>query len=620
MRHMNRALLIWGVLSGVLLGDVRASRSHARLPGKLSDRGPIRLCWQRGPLATASRPEQIKAERGRFEEKRIFLGSFRRAVDFCISEKDGLCWVLNDLSDNMNVVDLHEGRLAGSFGGFISPQACHYLPTSNRLLVVDEARDSRGAVVRLLDAATGVEKKQIAVRDWRAYRISSTALSEDETTLWLVTACTHSSLYGPVRSVLYKIDLRSGRSELCMGPARPDMETGTTAPGRMACVLGPNGRLFFWGHEPNTISEYDTSAGEARCFLRLEEEFDILAADADRGRLYVCFAAGNIAEVDTDKAALASTIETNGRVTAMCLVPHVQELVYLVEGSGEAQVLDARTLDNKYAINLPGITKGAEGAVAKMCFDKGAKTLVVAARNGNALVLYDTLSGAARVLDVGNPTCVRVGPGGERIYICHAQTGNISMVDAKTDKFLGTIQLGGSLWDVDFLHKKNHAVVADVAGARVVLLDLDTLKILREFITEQKPWRVIVSEDDRRCLVSFDRLWDFESSGRAVLDFKSGIVTRVRTSELREAWPQIPKREYSLAVERRNGGLYVRIPGFLRSTHYVPIGSASARRYLASFGYEMPCVALSPDERWAYVACQISPANAVLLKVAMDTD
>jgi hypothetical protein len=121
LRHMNRALLIWGVLSGVLLGDVRASRSHARLPGKLSDRGPIRLCWQRGPLATASRPEQIKAERGRFEEKRIFLGSFRRAVDFCISEKDGLCWVLNDLSDNMNVVDLHEGRLAGSFGGFISP-------------------------------------------------------------------------------------------------------------------------------------------------------------------------------------------------------------------------------------------------------------------------------------------------------------------------------------------------------------------------------------------------------------------------------------------------------------------------------------------------------------------
>lgn len=568
--------------------------------------------WSAHSPDTICRTKEDRATHEQFVDKKIFLGAFRRAATFCISEKDAICWVLNDLSRNINVVDIRQRRIAGALGRLDGPLAVHYLEQSEQIIVVDEAkRPRRGVTIKFLHPSTGEQTKEIEIDDWRTYRINSAVLSQDESTLWLVTSATMSSLYGSVPSVMYQIGLIREKVEICVGSKKAEIGKVNHDMLQMRCVLDPQGRLFVSGHQPKTISQYDIPSGKLRPLVTLPDEIGILFADSVKARVYASLMRGGIAVIDTDKGELVFVIPTRQAVTAMCTVPETNELLIALKGSHELELVDTNAFDKRGIVILPGGDKGGPVGVAKMSFHAESGTLVAIVREGYGLALYDFQTNSGCFLDVRDPTCVRVDPRGKYAYTCNSGSGNISIVDLSADRFVGTIQIGGSPWDMDFLPGSKCALITDPARKRILTLDLDTHEILNEFSLEKSPYRVISSKDGKSCIVS----WDSFLGDRSILDLGSGRITKAEISDLSaEAWPDIRIYIRSVAIGDKTG-VRVKVPGWLGVEWSIVIGRDTGREYVRLFADNITSVALSADEQWAYIACQKSASNPVLLKV-----
>ena len=567
---------------------------------------------------------EIEADKNVIREmvkSKIPLGAFWGAKDLCISEENGLCWVLNRWS--INVVELKEKQLVGAFGDFHRPLAMRYLTKSNRIIVVDAAREHRGSIIKFYDLETGNLTDEIMIDDNRACKFNSVILSNDESRLWLVTHAARVSMlklsdYDPSRSAMYEVDLDGKKAELCIGEGKAgsDRSDFNGVLGlQMRCVLDAKGRLFLSGHSLKTISQYDETTKTIKDIVKLKNEPCYLNADPVRARLYVIFPEGGITVIDTDKRRLVGEIPTDKVIENMLVLSDTNELLLADKDSHELQVYDAETLEKRGVISLPGTLRGHPKGIGKLAFHKESRTLVAVVRTGFGLALYDCEGGSGVFLNVRDPMSVHVGPKGKLIYTCNKGSGNISVVDLVAERFVGTIEIGGSPFDMEFLPDGRTALISDRTEKRIVVLDLEKKKILKEFKLSKQPISVISSKDGKRCAIASN--WSKKHNDCFIVDLDSGKSERVRISSLvKEDWPGINKTGRAMAIGEKTG-VQIEVPGWIGSKGPILIDGPKETKRVKHFAYDTTSVVLSPDEKWAYITCRFNFSGPVLVKISI---
>ncbi|MFC2172658.1 hypothetical protein ACFLU6_08510 [Acidobacteriota bacterium] len=457
-----------------------------------------------------------------------------------------------------------------------------------------------------LDAETGKLHKSYRFNDSLLDRLSSSVLSPDEQTLWLMTAAFEPPLASYISSVLFRVDLSDGTATRCLGPENPRSRTDWRD---MRVFPGPEDSLYLVGYEPKTISQYFTKRGEVRRVHRIDGEPYQLLADHQNSRMYVLTRERELFVLDGKGNALARRAIDARAITVFCLSPDKIELYIGGSSSNNVTVLDARLLETRRSFTLyePQYLR-SHGGIDMMRFDKSSRTLLAVGRGGGGFFAYDLEKQKSDLVDVRGVCCVRAHPSGEYLYTCNSYSGNISIVDAARGQNLGTIQVGGQPRDIDFLHDDNHAVVADLSGERVVFVDLERKIPVGETKVGGGPVTLEMSEDGKLCYVYL--------GGRrepVLIDTASRKLTH-RPELTQYRWSPDSSRDRTVARDE-NGSVWVEVRGVWSHQGFINVHTHSWCCRIPGRNRNTISVALDTKGRWAYVTCERSSGHPVLRKL-----
>ncbi len=502
---------------------------------------------------------------------RIYLGASRRARDIAISEKDGLCWVLDNLSGVINVVDIERRRLASSITGLEMPLAIHYLPQTKRLLVLDHERESRKNKIVLIDPHDQTDKTVIAVDALSAHRLCSTVVSHDESTLWVSVPSGLSSYYGQTPSYLYEIDIESGTwSERAASvPPRNNGYRLDFSP-NIHCLMDRDGRLIVSGLKPRTISRYNKKTATFDTLVTLKSKVNQIFSDGSTDRVYAVLRTGEVVYFDPYKQKEPVYMGLSGSISS---IQHLGKSETVVLADRQTHTLKTYALPaskQSITIDLPGDKFGFPVGVERLALHEESQTLVAIVREGGALALYDLHKRVGTFLDVKGGWCVRIPPGSELAIVCNRNSDNLSVVDLSTDRFLGTIPVQGQPADIRFRPDGQLGVVFDIDGNAIGVLDVTA--------REMQPKKEHEIPDDL-----------------------------------------LPAEPRTLAIGDRSGN-WVKVPGWIGVEWPIIINNEKGRSYWRLFARNLTSVVLSPDENWAYVLCEKNNGPMLLKVPVRNTD
>ena len=421
----------------------------------------------------------------------IPLGCSFRANDMTLSPDGKKAWICSDYrTPTVYSFDAKEGRCLGAFGRLSQPCVIHYHTADRRLYVVDVSYDlGRGAHVFVFDPATDKPQRTISVEDWRLRHLASVAFSNDGKWLWLTSGHTESSLFGDMPAALFRVDLKEGNWEQLAGPPSDRISsTGLSdRPHRhQLAVSDPGGRLFVTSLKPNTLSVFAAGAKKPADHVDLGFYPEKLCT-VDAGRLLVA-GDGQLVVVDTKQLKVIRRAEFAGKPSAVCTDGRGQRAYVAIAETNTILSVDVSTGKLGRPIDL-GKKAGRDVHGINRLFwaDKPARLIGIAGHKYLPFVLNleDGKFAGDRVRD---PCRLRIDRKSRTGLVCF-QSGHLAVVDLKTDRFAGTILVGGRPTDVVFAGKGT-AIVADRADNCLLRVDLAAAKVTGRIPLTEPPLRL----------------------------------------------------------------------------------------------------------------------------------
>jgi DNA-binding beta-propeller fold protein YncE len=284
---------------------------------------------------------------------------------FSVDVKGNRLFLAAEEHHTIEVFDLHSGKMVHSITGFDTPHSIVYVPTVNRLFVID---GGKGGSCQVLDATTYKVQKSIklsddadavvfdsanhllyvgnggkdAGNDYSLVTVIDTDKAEKVGAIKLPSTNLEAMALQKQGSLLY-VNMRD-KSQIGV----VDRKTGTlvstwqlnkVAHNTPMVLDESNQRLFIAGRKPGVFGVVDTVSGKEIATLPAADGVDDMAFDPATKMIYLACAEGYVNvfhQVDADHYEVAGKVATGNRAKIGILVPELGR--YYVVSSSKAAV------------------------------------------------------------------------------------------------------------------------------------------------------------------------------------------------------------------------------------------------------------------------------------------
>lgn len=155
--------------------------------------------------------------------------------------------------------------------------------------------------------------------------------------------------------------------------------------------------------------------------------------------------------------------------------PNGRYAVVTHRDSGDISIIDiAQAADPAVPAAVRNVHLGGHPAYAVVSAD--SRTIYVSDMMGNSISLVDAGSGAVtdHIPVRGGPWHMTLSPDGRYLYTANVKSGSVARVSARQRRVVATYEVGGTLHGISIADSGKRLFVADMAGSRLVVLDLST--------------------------------------------------------------------------------------------------------------------------------------------------
>jgi YVTN family beta-propeller protein len=203
--------------------------------------------------------------------------------------------------------------------------------------------------------------------------------------------------------------------------------------------------------EAGTVTFFDKATGRVAAVATVGPEPAGIAVDAERQRAYVAVTGGDAVEaLDLSGAGSLERLQLSGgdRPVEVALAPDGRSLLVVNSGSNTVSVVDTRTFVEERRVAVGN----APGAIV---LDPSGRRAFVLNTLGNSVSVVDVVQGTspgggggvapAPTVSVGvdaEPTRAAMDRGGTRVYVGHAGSPYLTVLDAKSLAILQRVYVG----------------------------------------------------------------------------------------------------------------------------------------------------------------------------------
>lgn len=205
------------------------------------------------------------------------------------------------------------------------------------------------------------------------------------------------------------------------------------------------------------------------------------------GKLYVtCDQPPSVLILDPASRRVVQTLPIDQKLPHMLAVTSDERAVFVANsGSGSVSVLHpaaAKRAEAPRVIDVGGIPMG-------VALSPDDRTLYVANRDGNAVVVIDVARGAVlRKIEVpGAPARVALVPGKPWVVATLIEAGDAALVDVARSRVTARVHVGGRAEGLMVDRRGRYAYVAAQADNKVVKLALPDLRPVLTIATDERP-------------------------------------------------------------------------------------------------------------------------------------
>jgi DNA-binding beta-propeller fold protein YncE len=288
---------------------------------------------------------------------------------FAVDVKGNRLFLAAEEHHTIEVFDLHSGKMVHSIAGFDTPHSIVYVPTVNRLFVID---GGKGGSCQVLDATTYKVQKSIklsddadavvfdstnhllyvgnggkdAGNDYSLVTVIDTDKAEKVSDIKLPSANLEAMALQKQGSLMY-VNMRDknqiGVVDRNSGTLVSTWQLSKVAHNTPMVLDEANHRLFIAGRKPGIFGVLDTVSGKEIATLPAADGVDDMAFDPETKMIYLACADGYVNilhQVDADHYEIAGKVTTGNRAKIGVLVPelHRYYVVSSSKGSTPAQL------------------------------------------------------------------------------------------------------------------------------------------------------------------------------------------------------------------------------------------------------------------------------------------
>lgn len=298
----------------------------------------------------------------------------------------------------------------------------------------------------------------------------------------------------------------------------------------------PTGRLFVTNEGTDSISVIQSKTGELEKTIEIGGRPRGIGFSPDRSVVYVALGDDNaIGVIDTQTLEVlrkipagsdpeAFDVHPNGRIylsneddgLASVLDPSTGEIVAEVEvgiepegvavaPDGKRVYVTSESTNMVHVISIPeheviaNILVGARPR--EVAFSADGKFGYVTCEVGGEVVKFDLATNKIvarkklrREIRLVKPKGVRLGPGGEKIWISTGRGNAVAVLDAETLKLEATIPVGVRVWGMAFSADGKRLYVTNGINNDLSEIDVAARKELRRIPTGERPWGVVLDD------------------------------------------------------------------------------------------------------------------------------
>lgn len=221
------------------------------------------------------------------------------------------------------------------------------------------------------------------------------------------------------------------------------------------------------------------------------ENFDI---SADGKTIYVANEDASAASVvDVPSGTVKATIKVGGQPEGVTVRPDADEVWVTSEEGGKLYVLDTKADSVRHVI-----TVGKRPRSVAFTHD-GKRAYAPAEVGGNVTVINATTYRPIATITVpgkgAKPMDAVMAPDDSRVYISTGRGGTVAILDTKSNKFVGTVDVGSRPWGIAFSGDGKQLWTANgPPGNDVSVVNLATDSVVKRIPVGKAPWGVAISK------------------------------------------------------------------------------------------------------------------------------
>ncbi|KKL98644.1 hypothetical protein LCGC14_1822380, partial [marine sediment metagenome] len=452
--------------------------------------------------------------------------------------------------------------------------------------------------------------------DGRLYRVDGAAMSPDGKYMWLSSARFDSSAWGASPPGLFRVDLETGTCEQIAGPphparANPARKYNADQLRPLVLAADPAGRLLATSESRSTVSIYDK--GRKVPSRKVELDFvptHLVALSADRS---LAAGPGRIAVIDTPNSRVERYAKLKGVPTAVCAAPDGQRAFLALHRGDFILVFHAARGKFEKPVSLADLPeinpKRYRDVRTLLALNQPPRLLGLA---GYIPFVIDLRTRTLRqMIGAVDPQGFRIDRKSRKAYVC-SRYGCVSIVDLDTDRCVGTVRVGRRPTDI-VPTGKDTAIVADAQGVFLLRVDLARGKVTGRIKLNGQPWALRMGSDGRQLGVRMSAM----PRPFVVVDLQTQRVRVLGTArDLPLEWQHLAT---AMALRTKahaaRAGAGIRMSTGMAAYRVVHLRLTDGREIPVTLpgSYKVKGVALHPDEKHAYVACD-RLGQAVLVK------
>jgi YVTN family beta-propeller protein len=221
------------------------------------------------------------------------------------------------------------------------------------------------------------------------------------------------------------------------------------------------------------------------------ENFDV---SSDGKTIYVANEDASAASVvDVASGTVKATIEVGGQPEGVTVRPGGDEVWVTSEVGGKLYVVDTKSFTVTHVI-----TVGKRPRSVVFTHD-GKRAYAPGEVSGNVTVIdtrtYRPIAAIPVPGKAPKPMGSVITPDDSKVYISTGRGGTVAIFDTKSDKFIGTVDVGSRPWGMALTSDGRQLWTADgPPGNDVSVVDLATDRVVKKVSVGKAPWGVAISK------------------------------------------------------------------------------------------------------------------------------